>query len=389
MGVVYLAYDTSLRREVALKMITRRDVDESALARFRRECHALAGIGRNGVPMLFDCGIAESGTPYFTMEIVRGQSLRALLTHGPLAPPRALAVALELAQILTTVHAVGLVHRDVKPDNVIIDPGDRVRLIDFGACCPLTRFYQRPHLGEVTSSERRWATGEVGWIGSPGYSAPEALHDGYAPDVRSDVYSVCVIFYEMLTGRRYPVADPIVTGELPPASGPWMADIRRGTSSDPFNRHRDMSALVRNLQIHTSTLRAPSRPTPRPWPLLVNVALATSVVAFVHERTRLPDAGPSEPRPAPVVCAEPPAAPPAPPTASLAAALDQVTPAMIAYARDRPIVLELTTAANVAKFDAVDVVSEEPGTDECVRQILGGLKFEPTATAVTLTRSLP
>jgi len=253
MGRVQVAFDTVNRRRVALKTIHPRCAGMTNLEhRFRREALALAAIEHPGAPTLFES--STDPEPFFTMEIVEGTTLAAVLRQGKLDPRRALGVAIDLAQILHAAHEVGVIHRDVKPDNIVLEQGDRVRLLDFGACLLMPRFHQRHLLFPATPPEQRYATGELEAVGTPGYTAPEILELGGGAGPRSDIYSVCVVLYEMLTGRRYESpnsgkAQPIERGEFSVSLGPIADVLRRGTAREPSKRPWSMMDLGRSLEI--------------------------------------------------------------------------------------------------------------------------------------------
>jgi len=252
MGRVRAAFDTVNRRRVALKTIQARRAGITNLEhRFRREGWALAAIDHPGTPILFESGATPE--PFFTMEIVEGVTLATILQAGRLPPLRALGVAIDLAAILRAGHEVGVIHRDVKPDNIVLGQGDRVRLLDFGACLLMPRFFQRHLMFPATPPELRYATGELEHVGTPGYSAPEVMTSG-GTGPRSDIYSVCVVLYEMLTGRRYESptvgrARPIDPGEFSAALGPVADVLRRGTAREPSERPWSMADLERSFEI--------------------------------------------------------------------------------------------------------------------------------------------
>lgn len=250
MGVVYLAHDVSLRREVALKRMTRGP--QSRARRFRRECQALAAVHHPGVPSIYEWGDLSPGEPYFTMEVVTGETLAEHLRHGPVEPVRALALAISLGRVLSAVHAAGIVHRDVKPANIILAPDDRVRLVDFGACYLLPSYYAREHLRDAAETSERWMTGDTDVVGTQRYTDPEYIADGRTT-VQSDVFSVCVILYEMLTGRslfdeRVQGHREVLVEEFTPELVPLAVELQRGTSL-AAERHRSMGDLVRRLEI--------------------------------------------------------------------------------------------------------------------------------------------
>ena len=258
MGRVQLAFDTEHQRRVALKTIQPRYAGNKNLeARFRREGRALAAIEHIGVPTLLEGSLTPR--PYFTMEIVTGVSLAAALKDGRMEPARALGLAIELGKILCAVHEVGVIHRDVKPENIILGHGDRVHLLDFGACLLMPRFHQRNVMFPGTPPDERYNTGDYELVGTPGYTAPEVMSQETAAGPRSDVYSVCVVLYEMLTG--WPLIDrttyterKVVRGNFPAALGPVVELLRSGTSHEPSERPRSMTDLVGVLEVARTTL---------------------------------------------------------------------------------------------------------------------------------------
>ncbi|MCY1054631.1 serine/threonine-protein kinase [Nannocystis sp. SCPEA4] len=278
MGVVQLAYDRTACRNVAIKRIRPSYADASFTERFRREYRALAAIEHRGVPAIYDIGETSAGEPYFTMQIISGETIRARLQREKTIPPaRALALAIDLGRVLMAVHAAGVIHRDVKPDNVILE-GDRVRLIDFGAALLTADYYDQPHLRDVTAVGKRWRTAQVEWIGNAAYMCPQWMNEGKVSPA-TDVFSVCVVLYEMITGRPLYAREvyrhrEIRAEEFAPELGPLVAELRRGVSR-VGERHRSMAELVRALEIVRSRLAAPTRRPPLP------LVLAASAASFV------------------------------------------------------------------------------------------------------------
>jgi hypothetical protein len=187
MGVVYRAYDLRLKRTVALKLVTPElALDERFRARFARETELAMALEHPNVVPIHDAGDVD-GRLYLAMRLVEGTDLRALLVRtGALEPARALAVCRGVASALDAAHARGLVHRDVKPSNVLLDRSDHVYLADFG----LTR-----RLEDEGAQQ-----GEGRSVGTPAYLAPEQI-EGAAVDGRADVYALGCLLFECLTGE--------------------------------------------------------------------------------------------------------------------------------------------------------------------------------------------
>jgi serine/threonine-protein kinase len=186
MGVVYRAQDTRLGRTVALKLIAPEfAADERFRERFSRESELAMSLEHPNVVPIHDAGDAD-GRLYLVMRRVEGTDLRALLRReGALEPARALAIVRQVAQALDAAHARGLVHRDVKPSNVLLDENEHAYLADFG----LTRRFAEG----ATSVDARS-------LGTPAYLAPEQI-EGRSVDGRADVYSLGCLLYECLTGK--------------------------------------------------------------------------------------------------------------------------------------------------------------------------------------------
>jgi serine/threonine-protein kinase len=196
MAQVYLARDLLLDRPVALKVLfPELSVDRSFVERFRREAKAAANLSHPNIVSIYDWGQGDN-TYYIVMEYVDGPTLSSLLKQGPLQPERAAAVAASVAAALDFAHRRGVIHRDVKPGNVLIDDRAQVKVADFGIA------------RAVGTSEDLTQTGSV--MGTATYFSPEQAQ-GYAVDPRSDVYSLGVVLYEMTTGK------PPFTGDNPVA----------------------------------------------------------------------------------------------------------------------------------------------------------------------------
>ncbi|HWB73432.1 MAG TPA: serine/threonine-protein kinase [Nannocystaceae bacterium] len=187
MGSVFAVADTELGEEVALKVLDAHSSSGDAVERFRREVRLARRITHKNVARIFDIG-EHGGTHYLTMELVAGESLADLLARGErLAAARACTIAAEVARGLAAAHATGVVHRDLKPGNVLMDKSGRAVITDFGIACALS--------GEV-----RLTVDAGAWMGTPAYMSPEQLR-GDALDGRSDVYALGVMLFELLTGK--------------------------------------------------------------------------------------------------------------------------------------------------------------------------------------------
>ena len=244
MGVVYRAYDLRLKRTVALKLMAPElALDQRFRERFAREAELAMSLEHPNVVPIHDAGDID-GRLYLAMRLVEGTDLRALLhAEGALDPPRALAICSQVANALDAAHASGLVHRDVKPSNVLLDANEHAYLADFG----LTRQFDDPG-GPV---------GEGSSVGTPAYIAPEQIEGGPL-DGRADVYSLGCLLYECLTGEapfargsRLAMAWAHLEEEPPNASEhrpelPVAIDavIRKAMAKEPGDRYTTCAALI-------------------------------------------------------------------------------------------------------------------------------------------------
>ncbi len=196
MGVVYKARQKNLNRFVALKLLApEREKDPAFSNRFEREAHALAALNHPNIVTIYDFGQA-GGFYYLLMEFVDGANLRQLLRERKFTPEEALAIVPPLCDALQFAHDQGIVHRDIKPENLLLDKAGRVKVADFGIAKILGTVGEEQSDGSVSAENNTQHA-----VGTPGYSAPEQKSDPQRVDNRADIYSLGVVFYEMLTGE--------------------------------------------------------------------------------------------------------------------------------------------------------------------------------------------
>ncbi len=236
MGVVYRARQRKLDRFVALKILSPERSDDPAFAeRFLREARAMARLDHPRIVKIHDFGETD-GLCWLLMEHVDGVNLRAAMKSGALTPERALAIVPQLCDALQAAHDLGVVHRDIKPENVLLDRSGAVKIADFG----LAKL-SGAREGEETLTNPSVAMGTVH------YMAPEQLHGAHLVDHRADIFSLGVVFYEMLTG-----ALPI--GRFEPPSRRVDVDVRldeivlRALEQAPERRYQQAVQVKTDVQ---------------------------------------------------------------------------------------------------------------------------------------------
>jgi TolB-like protein/tetratricopeptide (TPR) repeat protein len=197
MGEVWKARDEKLDRDVALKALPARlSADPEALVRFEREAKAVAALSHPNILAIYDFG-QESGRHFAVMELLEGQTLREILSAGPLPPRKAVEYGRQIAEGLAAAHARGIVHRDLKPENLFVTRDGHVKILDFGLAVQRTAGD-----ANITSSPTVARVTEPGVaMGTAGYMAPEQVRGGLA-DHRADIFALGAVLYEMLAGRR-------------------------------------------------------------------------------------------------------------------------------------------------------------------------------------------
>ena len=241
MGAVYKARQPALDRFVALKILPASGAEGANFEeRFNREARALARLSHPNIVAVHEFGKADS-LHFFIMEFVDGANLRQLEQIGRLAPREALQIIPQICDALQYAHDEGVVHRDIKPENVLVDRKGRVKIADFG----LAKI-----LGVDTESLRLTAEGQV--MGTPHYMAPEQVERPLAVDHRADIYSLGVVFYEMLTGD-------LPLGKFSPPSRKYQLDVRlddvvlRALENDPARRYQQASEVKTQVETIAGT----------------------------------------------------------------------------------------------------------------------------------------
>ncbi|HET6882142.1 MAG TPA: serine/threonine-protein kinase [Pirellulales bacterium] len=248
MGAVYKARQPSLDRLVAIKILPIDAGRDPAFAeRFTREARALARLSHPHIVGIYDFGQAD-GLYYFVMEYVDGVNLRQLVASRQLSPQQALALVPQICEALQFAHDEGIVHRDVKPENILLDKRGRVKIADFGLAKLLGRT-----AGEATLTRVEQV------MGTPLYMAPEQMQSSHAVDHRADIYSLGVVFYEMLTGE-------LPLGRFAPPSQKVHVDVRldeivlRTLEREPDRRYQHAS----DVKSEVESIVSRSAPTPTP-----------------------------------------------------------------------------------------------------------------------------
>ena len=198
MGEVYLAEDTRLGRKVAIKLLRASFTTETdRLQRFEREARAASALNHPNLCTIYEVGEMEDGRPYIVMEYIEGMTLRQRMSPGQLLLSEVLDIALQVGSALTAAHQTGIVHRDVKPENISLRPDGIVKVLDFG----LAKLTEQQRDADSMMSTQLCAQTETGMImGTARYMSPEQAR-GYPVDARTDIWSLGVVIYEMTVGR--------------------------------------------------------------------------------------------------------------------------------------------------------------------------------------------
>ena len=279
MGVVYKAHDSSLDRTVALKFLPEEaNLSEQESQRFEREAQAAARLNHPNICTIHSFDEHE-GQAFLVMEYVEGSTLRELIRNGPLPVDRALDYAVQIAKALAKAHDAGIIHRDIKPDNIMVNSEDQIKVMDFG-------------LARLKDTEP--ITSTVSTLGTVAYMAPEQIQ-GLKVDHRADLFSFGMVLYEMFTGKhpfpgehKQAIAymlvneDPAPPESLRPEIPPGVANIlSRCLEKDPEQRYSAAKEIVHSLQskelksIKSASVFSRYSPASAVW------AAATAVVVLI------------------------------------------------------------------------------------------------------------
>jgi eukaryotic-like serine/threonine-protein kinase len=236
MGEVYRARDLRLNREVAIKVLpTSFSDDPQRMHRFRQEALAVAALNHPNILAVYDIGTQDNGSPYIVSELLEGESLRERLRAGPMPLRKAIDYALQIARGLSAAHDKGIVHRDVKPENIFITHDGRVKLLDFG----LAKLTQAaPPSGDAETHTIQSEAGTV--LGTVGYMSPEQIR-GKAADARSDLFAFGSVLYEMISGKR------AFHGETPPDT---MSAILHSEPAELTEANRNVPPALERIVRH-------------------------------------------------------------------------------------------------------------------------------------------
>ncbi|MHC4534923.1 MAG: serine/threonine-protein kinase [Planctomycetota bacterium] len=252
MGAVYKARQKQLDRLVALKILPPEVKQEAAFAeRFTREARSLARLNHPYIVTVFDFGHTPEGLYFFVMEFVEGTDLRHVIQTAELSPKEALAIVPQICEALQFAHDEGIVHRDIKPENILLNKRGRVKIADFG----LAKLLDSPGtVYTLTQAGQR--------MGTPHYMAPEQIEHPDQVDHRADIFSLGVVFYEMLTNE-------LPLGRFSPPSKKVEVDVRldevvlRTLEKEPARRYQHASEVGVDVKTICSDKQAGMKFYPR------------------------------------------------------------------------------------------------------------------------------
>ena len=300
MGEVFLGEHLAIERKVAIKTLSSNMVDRPELAdRFLKEAKTASRVRHPNIVDITDFGHTDRGAPFFVMEYLEGEDLKSVLRReGALAWPRVREIGLQICAALSAAHAQGVVHRDMKPDNVFLvrqAAGELVKVLDFG-------------IAKIITADATQETTQTGvLLGTPEYMSPEQAQD-LPLDARSDIYATGVILYRLMTGRvpfqaksfmtvlhkhiHEPPLPPSKANPTRPISAAQEQVIMTCLAKRPEDRYQSADALAAALRTADATVAA--GPTRRRWllPSLAVAGLAFALLPGLMDRRPEPPPGP-------------------------------------------------------------------------------------------------
>ena len=384
MGVVYKGYEPALNRYVAIKVLAESLAhDESVKERFLREARSMASLNDPHIIQIYFIG-EDEGQTFFVMEFVEGESLGSLLKrNGQLSTDQAARVIFQTAQGLSTAHDKGVIHRDIKPGNLMIGSRGQVKIADFGIALVTQDF-----------SKKLTSTGE--FVGTPGYLSPEVCL-GKPVDQRSDIFSLGIVLFEMLTGRM-PFTDESPLGlmlEVVKAEIPDVRQLNQDVDSElsrilgkmiakePGDRYQSCQELAADLQRHPSLSGGQT--------LSIKPAVSTAAMTMVGAKTPISGQRPlpvTKPTPRPAAMPAMPTPPPAPaaehlptsPSAPRPSVLDRPNAPQPAARKSSPLPWAIAAALLLAAGGGAWAFrSQIP----FLQNMMGGATTQVAATATT------
>ncbi len=299
MGVVYLAEDTHLARQVAIKFLS--SLDQHYRARFLREARAVSALSHANIAAVYDYGETEKGKPYIVMELIRGQTLGQLMEDESLTLARSVRIISSIAEALAEAHHQGIVHRDIKPSNVVITERGQVKVLDFGLVKHIFESENKDNDSAPTLFSTQTRSDVI--VGTPLYLSPEQA-TGKAVDGRSDLFALGSLLYECIAGRSpfsgssvIEIGAQVIHVEpLPPStSNPRIsAELDRITmkalAKRPQVRYQSAEEMLGDLRPILATLTSDNHYTPRLLPGSTSSprALPTSALMTLTENLRRP-----------------------------------------------------------------------------------------------------
>ena len=294
MGVVYRARDERLDRDVAVKVLPIGSVNEEGARRLRKEALSLSRLNHPNIETVFDFN-SQEGVDFLVTELIPGTTLSDKLAAGSLPEKEIVRLGAQLAEGLEAAHDSGLVHRDLKPDNLRITPGGRLKILDFGLA---------KEFGSLAGDDVATQEVTVGIVGTFAYMAPEQLH-GEAADVRSDIYSAGAVLYEMATGRRpfeekttplliesvlnrSPIAPSVVNRRISPALEGVTLKAMDKNPDRRYQSARELLVDLRRLESASGAVAAQTKSRPaRVWVVAASVVVIGLLLAALTYRSRV------------------------------------------------------------------------------------------------------